>query len=274
MLNRPLSSLALLALLPVSFASGCGPDNVLPLYGPLESQASVDFSNLRAFSVDGVTLDEETGNLHVFLGGQGILITDADGATLDAIPVQGETVFDNGLTDLALLPGNRYALQTWDRISVVDQETLELDSEVSTLGDYDPQSGWSSSMAVTWDAEREVLLSATSLFNWDLAGEQTSAEIATFALDGERVDTALLTVPEFLPEGLARHPTQDVLIAVDDERILTFDLEGKVLNGGIMPDVQDGTGLAIDEQQGLLWVTDRSDMEMHAYPLNAFVPST
>ena len=187
-------------------------------------------------------------------------------------PVQGETVFDNGLTDLALLPGHRYGLQTWDRVTVVDQDTLELDSEVSTLGDYDPQTGWSSSMAVTWDAEREVLLSATILYNWDYAGEQTSAEVATYALDGERLDTALLSVPDFLPEGLARHPSQEVLIAVDDERILTFDLEGNALNGGVMPDVQDGTSLANDEQEGLLWVTDRSDMEMHAYPLSALVP--
>jgi hypothetical protein len=257
-------------------AAGCleSVTRFVPLDGELESQARLDFGNYGGVQADAIARDPTTGLLHVFISGQGLLIIDDEGNAQGAIPQQTTEMFNFGLGDLTIFDGH-YAITSGREVRLFDMQTEELTDTLQIDTPFNNGNGWTDAFAVCAHDDNKLTVAATH-WDWYAAVPQRSELQQLDADSGEVEQSAPVQIKnedgDVSIQGLAKHPTEDVYVVVAANLLGAVAPDGTLLAGGEMPEVGFGNGLTIDPDKGLVWVTDGSDLEAHAYDLSLFAP--
>mgnify|MGYP000942250539 CR=1 FL=1 len=219
-----------------------------------------------AYAVEGVAIDDE-GNARVLLPGDGIVTLDAEGAVVSRHAFYSEGLDDFGYSDLDVLPDGRLALAAPNEVVVYDPAQKLVESYFCLEPGFGEIVMVNQSVAV--DPTNDRVFAAPAFYDSTISfSTPQSAFHARYSLDGEFVMQVDVLSTQVVAEGLAFDVERDRLLAVDGDRLSIFKGDGTIERAVLLEEITDASGLAIDEANGQLLVTDRADMELRRFALD------
>jgi len=245
-----------LALVVVSF-SACATESHSPPVTPVTHWALADLGQ-GPLHATGLAASAATGHLWLWVPGAGLIEATGDGHCVSKIASGSAGLSDLGFTDVAVLPGDAFALPSQgegyrferdhgtvpffclvpgDDLDVLDNEAIGLDAASGTI--Y---------VAPVYRR----------------SGQITSAAFEAYAsADGHLVDRMDVMSTGVIAQGLAVDPERTALWAVDGGTLSRFTMAGALAGQARMAGVGDARGLALHGDQ--LFVLDGSDDSIRVF---------
>lgn len=265
------SLFAVLSLLPLASLSAELSACALPALEPAPGGEPLSLTGVEpdATALSGVAVDPRTGDLVLAAPGTGLVELGSDGRHLRTMRV-GDWGLDFGsFNDVAVLDLERYVLAT-------NGDTLLYDAAQATLESYfclvpPMPSVVLENHAVAVVPELGRIFAAPAYY--DVSTDEPSLQEAYHAqyaiADGSFVATADVLDSGVLAQGLAYDSSADRLYAVEGSTLHVFDAAGSALGAVALQGIEEGSGLALDDDKGALYVSDGADLEVRTFPLDA-----
>jgi hypothetical protein len=275
----------LLAALPLTVACGDvqptdpGP-KVTPVYTDPDPQQPLEVIAIdeeEAWNVDGLAVDPTTGELHVLMSGVGIVVYDAEGTETGRVPFaegspwdpEAEPAFyDIGYRDIDLLPDGAYVLAGPFDSHYFDPDEGAPASYFCLLPGFEEIVMVNQALAV--DPVTDLILVAPTYFNYSVSDEPTEAYHVAYFMDGTQQSSHDVLASHIVAQGLARDAQSNEVFAVEEGELAVFSLDGQYKRSYTLDGIERASGLAIDVQADILWVTDAADHEVRSFDAAQF----